>query len=103
MDDTSCTYDKDCTLRTNSFTRTGYTFNDWNTKKNGSGTDYSNKETVTNLTSTDGGSVTLYAPRTVDLDHTPVSLFNSSTLPIPLAKLIGAVTEFSRSLLTTIR
>jgi len=35
------------TLLNNEFTRTGYTFSGWNTKKDGSGTSYGNKESVT--------------------------------------------------------
>jgi len=61
MSDTSCTYDSNCTLRTNSFTRTGYTFNGWNTKSDGSGTSYTNSQAVKNLVSSNNGSITLYA------------------------------------------
>ena len=49
------------TLTANAFKKKGYTFTGWNTKKNGSGKSYSNKEKVKNLTSKSGGSVTLYA------------------------------------------
>lgn len=35
------------TLNANKFTRTGYTFNGWNTAKDGSGTSYKDKATVT--------------------------------------------------------
>ena len=43
-------------LTSNTFTRTGYTFNGWNTQANGTGTNYSNSQSVT-LT----GGLTLYA------------------------------------------
>ena len=43
-------------LNTNSFTKSDYSFVGWNTKADGTGTSYSDKEKVTNL-----GSVTLYA------------------------------------------
>ena len=36
-------------------------FNGWNTKKDGSGTKYSNKQSVKNLTSNNGATITLYA------------------------------------------
>ena len=42
-------------------TRAGYRFTGWNTEKDGSGTAYSNRESVMNLTDTAGKSITLYA------------------------------------------
>ena len=57
MTDTEATYDTNVTLRANTFTRTGFTFGGWST---GSET-YSNGQTVSNLTTTNGGTVTLYA------------------------------------------
>ncbi len=48
-------------LTTNAFSRTGYTYNGWNTKANGSGTSYTDGQSVSNLTTTDGGTVNLYA------------------------------------------
>ena len=48
-------------LTANGFKRTGYKFTGWNTKANGSGTKYSDKQSVNNLTSTNGATVTLYA------------------------------------------
>ena len=48
-------------LNANSFTRTGYSFAGWNTKADGSGISYSDNADVSNLTSVNGGSVTLYA------------------------------------------
>ena len=47
-------------LIANAFTRTGYTFKNWNTKKDGSGTSYSNQQPVTNLADP-GDTITLYA------------------------------------------
>lgn len=61
MSDTGATYNSAVTLRTNTFTRSHYTFKNWNTKADGSGTSYSNGASVSNLTSTNGGTVTLYA------------------------------------------
>ena len=61
MSNSTFTMDLYETLTSNSFTRTGYTFAGWNTKADGSGTSYSDKASVKNLTSTDGGTVTLYA------------------------------------------
>lgn len=55
------TYDESLKLRNNGFKRTGYTFVEWNTKKDGSGKTYSPGKSVKNLTAKDGGTVTLYA------------------------------------------
>ena len=52
------------TLTANGFTKTGYKFKEWNTKQNGKGTSYQNKEEVKNLCplySTQKNSITLYA------------------------------------------
>lgn len=54
-------FDESKSLTTNGYTRTGYTFKNWNTKANGTGTSYSNRQTVSNLTTTNGGTVILYA------------------------------------------
>ncbi|MBR3790293.1 MAG: InlB B-repeat-containing protein, partial [Clostridia bacterium] len=55
------TYDVDQNLTANGFTKTGYTFAGWNTAENGSGTGYSNGQSVKNLTPTSNGIVDLYA------------------------------------------
>lgn len=52
------------TIRTNGYTRTGYNFSCWNTKKDGTGTDYSQRATLApsqHLTTVDGKYVRLYA------------------------------------------
>ena len=54
----TCTYDANCTLTSNGFTKTGYEFDGWATSKGGS-VAYSNGQTVINLASS--GTVTLYA------------------------------------------
>ena len=55
------TYDKAATLNANTFKRTGYRFNGWNTKADGTGTSYADRASVKNLTANSGGTVTLYA------------------------------------------
>ena len=57
----SHTYDTAKALTANGYTKTGYSFNGWNTKADGSGTAYADKASVKNLTTTNGGTVTLYA------------------------------------------
>jgi uncharacterized repeat protein (TIGR02543 family) len=57
----NCSYGTSYKLTANAYKRTGYTFNGWNTKADGSGKSYSNKASVKNLSAKSGGSVTLYA------------------------------------------
>lgn len=55
------TYDEAQTLTASAFTRTGYTFDGWNTKADGSGNAYTDKQSVKNLSATQDATVTLYA------------------------------------------
>ena len=55
------TYDVEQNLTSNGFSREGYVFVGWNTKADGSGVKYEDKESVVNLTATANGTVTLYA------------------------------------------
>ena len=61
MEDLSCVYDQDYVLPTNTFKKTGNLFTGWNTEADGSGTSYTDGQTVKNLTTTKDGVVTLYA------------------------------------------
>lgn len=49
------------TLTTNGYTRNGYIFNGWNTKKDGSGVSYNDSQSVKNLVPNNDGVLTLYA------------------------------------------
>lgn len=51
----------DTALRENSYTCTGYIFNGWNTKADGSGQSFSDRQKVMNLTTENDGIVKLYA------------------------------------------
>jgi uncharacterized repeat protein (TIGR02543 family) len=55
------TYDEEKALTVNAFARAGYAFVGWNTKTDGSGTDYTNGQSVQNLADTEGAMVSLYA------------------------------------------
>ena len=57
--DQTLTYDQATNLTINTFTKTGYTFANWNTKADGTGTMYTDGESVTNLLT--DGEITLYA------------------------------------------
>jgi uncharacterized repeat protein (TIGR02543 family) len=60
MLNSSFTYGTAQSLRSNSFTNTGYLFSGWATTAEGT-VIYTNQQSVSNLTSIDGASVTLYA------------------------------------------
>jgi len=60
MANTSHTYNSSGNLRTNAFSKTGYVFSGWATSANGSVV-YGNGASVTNLSSTQGAVVNLYA------------------------------------------
>ena len=60
----SHTYDVEKALTKNGFTKTGYTFAGWNTKADGTGTAYTNEQSVTNLATS--GNVNLYAQWTAN-------------------------------------
>lgn len=63
MNTITCTYDKDCTLTKNTFTKTGYTFAGWSKTSDGE-IEYTNNETVKNLATS--GNITLYAKWTAN-------------------------------------
>lgn len=54
-------YDSSYRLSANKYKRKGYQFAGWNTKADGSGKAYANREEVENLSSKDGAKLTLYA------------------------------------------
>ena len=55
------TYDIAQNLTPNPYTREGYTFTGWNTSPDGTGTSYTDGQSVTNLTTENNGIVNLYA------------------------------------------
>lgn len=57
----SLLYGKSYVLSKNNYKRIGYRFGGWNTAKNGKGISYKDKAQIQNLSSQDGGVVTLYA------------------------------------------
>ncbi|MGN1187569.1 MAG: InlB B-repeat-containing protein, partial [Lachnospiraceae bacterium] len=54
-------YDTDYELSANGFLRENYSFEDWNTRADGTGLRYADGQTVSNLSDTQGDTVTLYA------------------------------------------
>ncbi len=66
MANQSITYGVTTALTANGFQRKGYTFKNWNTSKDGSGTAYANKADASKLTETNGAEITLYAQWTAN-------------------------------------
>lgn len=54
-------YDTSITLNKNGYNLNGWKFAGWNTKADGSGTSYTDGQSVNNLTTTDGATITMYA------------------------------------------
>ena len=80
------TYDEAKNLTKNTFTKTNYTFTGWNTKADGSGTNYTDEQSVKNLATS--GEVTLYAkwqgnPYTIAFNANTGTGSMSITLMIP--------------------
>ena len=61
MNDMSFVYGTAQNLTLNTFTRTDYYFDGWNTKRDGTGISYSNGQEVNNLTTVNNDEITLYA------------------------------------------
>jgi uncharacterized repeat protein (TIGR02543 family) len=61
MSDERFVYGVPGNLIVNGFARTGFSFTEWNTAADGSGTNYSNAASVINLSDEDEGQITLYA------------------------------------------
>ena len=61
MEDKEVSYDETFDIATNAFSKTGYSFKEWNTTTSGSGISYKEGATVSNLTSIANNIVTLYA------------------------------------------
>jgi len=55
------TYDTPQNLTLNGFTKTGYSFTEWNTSSDGNGTPYSDGDSVNNLSTTNTGIIELFA------------------------------------------
>ncbi|MCR4676460.1 MAG: InlB B-repeat-containing protein [Sphaerochaetaceae bacterium] len=89
MADQSFTYDTAQNLTANSFSKTGYNFAGWSTSSGGS-VIYADGTSVSNLTSTAGGSVTLYASWiTITPEYTNQDNWTSEGLSLPTVTYIG--------------
>ena len=61
MQDQTLKYGVTDNLTTNTFTKTGHKFMGWNTAIDGTGTSYTDGQSVSNLSSTNNDEITLYA------------------------------------------
>ena len=78
-------YDENVKLAANKFKRTGYTFKGWNTQANGKGISYADKASVQNLTTENGGTVTLYAQwKKNSINKTKLTLYVGSSETLKL-------------------
>lgn len=99
MESSSHVYGTEKKLDANTFTRSdGYAFTGWNTEADGTGTTYGNETSVKNLTTEDGGTVTLYAQwtnqdvYTITYDLSGGSLAAGESNPILYAKTTESFT-----------
>ena len=89
MSDSSHTYDTAKALTANTFTRTGYTFLGWSTSPTATTATYTDKQSVKNLTTTNGGTITLYA--VWQENPATVSSISMRTLPTKTVYTVGEV------------
>ena len=61
MDIQAFSYDVEQYLFSNNFSRVGHTFVNWNTARDGTGTDYEDHQSILNLTTISGDVITFYA------------------------------------------
>ena len=61
MNDQNIKYGDTVNISSNTFSKTGHKFIGWNTAANGSGTSYTDGQSVSNLSSINGDVITLYA------------------------------------------
>lgn len=76
------TYNTSQNLNSNPFTKEGYVFTGWNTEPNGSGTAYTDGQSVNNLTTINNGQIVLYAQweeTTLESNTTETTPTNNST------------------------
>ncbi|MCL2637247.1 MAG: InlB B-repeat-containing protein, partial [Oscillospiraceae bacterium] len=73
------TYDQAQLLADNQFTRTGYTFGNWNTAQNGTGTVYVNRQSVNNLSTTNNATIQLFAQWTANTTLISLSQIGATT------------------------
>ena len=80
MSDSSHTYDVSKALTSNAFTRSGYTFLGWATSSTSTSAIYTDGQSVKNLTSTNGGTINLYAVWKLETSELSVNTTNNAVI-----------------------
>ena len=78
MSNSTHTYGESKALSTNTFTKTGYTFQGWSTSSTSNTVKYTNGQNVTNLTSTNGEVINLYAVWKINTYTVKVTVTNGT-------------------------
>ncbi len=78
MSNSTHTYGESKALSINTFTREGYTFQGWSTSSSSSTVKYTNGQSVTNLTSTNGEVINLYAVWKINTYTVKVTVTNGT-------------------------
>lgn len=91
MADQAFEYDQNQSISKNAFTKAGYSFTGWSTKKDGA-VDYEDEQAVMNLSDTDGAKITLYANWQAD-DQTVKFDVNGGDEATKPADIIGKTGE----------
>ncbi len=108
MANTSLTAGTAFSLRANAFARTGYSFKNWNTASNGSGTTYTNNQSITlyadltlypqwNLLAPGAPTVSTAAGNT-EVTVTPTAATASNTVGAPTSMLVSAFSSAGAAL-----
>ena len=96
------TYDVSKNLTLNGYSLSGWNFEGWNTKADGTGTNYSDGQSVKNLTATSGGVVNLYAQWTIEQSTVRIrkdnSLWSNSGIKVDLS--ISSTTDTATKSIT---
>ena len=79
MADQTLQFDTPANLNANTYARAGYTFAGWNTKPDGTGTSYSNGQSVTNLIAYGQTEITLYAQWAKQLGMETITVVSEET------------------------
>ncbi len=87
---TGIVWKNEVTLRSNGFTKAGYSFKNWNTATGGGGITYAAGGTYAGLTNASGGTITLYA----QWNHTATTMYPKTRANCRTSKSTSASVDF---------
>lgn len=92
-------YNVEQNLTSNAYSKNGYSFGGWTTNNDGTGTSYTNGQSVSNWSSTDGASITIFAKWTqsVTLDRESGTSGSTSVTATYNSATLGSYTNPERS------